>query len=280
MTADPAAAALSLVDFHVHAGPDARPRRCDAFDLGRAAIEHDVVGLVLKSHSLSTVGTAALLERARPGLRAAGGVALNHAVGGINPAAVEASIAAGGKVVWFPTQDAENDRRRTGAPGPVVTIRDAGSLTEDVHEVLRLCAETDQVVCSGHLDPTEVDALFTAAKAHGVERFVVSHPDHRHVDVPPSLQQELTARGALIERIIPREHTSTIGLTELVARIRAVGVERNILASDLGQPQNPVPAEGFRRFAEALADAGLTSQEMRTIGCRNACELLGWEVAS
>jgi len=281
MTPDSAVAHFPMVDFHVHAGPDARPRRCDAFDLGRTAAEHNIVGLVLKSHSLNTVSAAALVERAWPTVRAAGGVALNCAAGGINPLAVEASIAAGGKVVWFPTQDAENDRRRSGIPGPSVTLVNGdGGLTDDVHEVLRLCAEADQVVCSGHLEPAQTEQLFSAAQHHGVERFVISHPDHRNVDMPPSLQQELSARGAWIERIIPRLDTSTIGLDELVERIRAVGVERNLLASDLGQPQNPVPPEGFRGFVEALATAGLTWEQLETIGCRNACTLLGWEMAA
>ncbi|WP_345041165.1 DUF6282 family protein [Georgenia daeguensis] len=268
-----------LVDFHVHPGPDSRPRRCDAFDIAAAAHAHGIVGMVLKSHTLSTVGTASVLERVQPGLRVSGGIAMNRAAGGINPEAVEASARAGGKVIWFPTQDSENERRRTGAGGPAVSIwGSGGALTPDVHDVLRLAADHDQVVCSGHLAPDEVVALFDAAVEHGVERFVVSHPDHRHVDMPVSLQSDLARRGAVMERVVPRREISDVDLPGMVARIGAVGVGRNVLGSDLGQPHNPVPPEGFRRFAEQLLDEGISEAELTLMGLTTAAELLGWEV--
>lgn len=275
-----AAGQARLVDFHVHPGPDSRPRRCDAFDLAAAAATHGIAGMVLKSHTLSTVGTASLLERVRPGLRVAGGIALNRAAGGINAEAVEASVRAGGRVVWFPTQDAENERRSTGVTGnDAVSVWDGdGALTGDVHDVLRLAADHDQVVCSGHLAPDEVVALFDAAVEHGVERFVVSHPDHRHVDMPVPLQIDLARRGAVMERVVPRREISDVDLPGMAARIRAVGVGQNVLGSDLGQPHNPVPPEGFRRFAGRLVDEGFSETELTLMGLTTAAELLGWEV--
>lgn len=271
-----------LIDFHVHPGPDSRPRRLDGIDLATAAAAHGISGMVIKSHTLSTVAAAALLEKVQPALRVAGGIALNRAAGGVNPDAVDASVRAGGKVVWFPTQDAENERHHTRAPEDAVSIWDErGNLREAVHEVLSLCAEGDQVVCSGHLAPDEALALLDAAQEHGVDRFVISHPDHRHVDMPLSLQVELANRGAVMERVIPRPEISAIGVPEMAARIRAVGVGHNVLGSDLGQPHNPPPPEGLRDFAERLVDVGgLSRADLEAMALTTAGALLGWEVGS
>ncbi|WP_185972624.1 DUF6282 family protein [Georgenia yuyongxinii] len=271
-----------LVDFHVHPGPDSRPRKLDGVELASYAPANGVVGMVIKSHTMSTVAAAALLEKVQPGLRVAGGIALNRAAGGINPDAVDASIRAGGKVVWFPTQDSENERHRTGASGGTVSVwGECGELSDEVHLVLTLCAEADQVVCSGHLAPDEVLALFDAAQGHRVERFVVSHPDHRHIDMPLSLQEELAHRGAVMERVIPRPEISDVDVAEMAARIRAVGVGRNVLGSDLGQPHNPPPPAGLRAFADQLSrEGGLGSDDLESLALITAAELLDWEIRS
>lgn len=42
-----------------------------------------------------------------------GGLCLNHPVGGLNPDAVETSLKLGAKVIWLPTNTAENHYRKT-----------------------------------------------------------------------------------------------------------------------------------------------------------------------
>src|SRR5438552_3915443 len=94
------------VDLHFHSHPSPFPR---AMDAAAAAEKYDAAGfraVVMKSHHHSTVMEILALERlALKGLRLQvfGGIALNGAVGGLNPRAVDLAIQMGGKVVWFPT---------------------------------------------------------------------------------------------------------------------------------------------------------------------------------
>jgi len=94
------------VDLHCHPYPDLFPRLADDFDIVRAARDAGLKAIVLKCHHENTVSRAYLVQRVIPGIRVFGGIVLNYYVGGINPAAVEASLKLGGKEVWMPTVDA------------------------------------------------------------------------------------------------------------------------------------------------------------------------------
>ena len=61
-------------------------------------------GFVVKAHHESTVGRAVALSR-HTTMDVVGGIALNHALGGVNPSAVLTALETGGRVVWFPTSD-------------------------------------------------------------------------------------------------------------------------------------------------------------------------------
>src|SRR5256885_13833012 len=94
------------VDLHCHPYPDLFPRLADDFDIVRAARDAGRKAILLKCHHENTVSRAYLVQRVIPGIRVFGGIVLNYYVGGINPAAVEASLRLGGKEVWMPTVDA------------------------------------------------------------------------------------------------------------------------------------------------------------------------------
>ena len=68
-------------------------------------------GFVSKCHHADTSGRAAVIRDLVPPQEAGivyGSVVLNHSVGGLNPSAVMTCGRMGGKVVWFPTIDAES----------------------------------------------------------------------------------------------------------------------------------------------------------------------------
>ena len=94
------------IDLHCHPYPDLFPRLADDFDIVRAARDAGMRAIMLKCHHESTVSRAYLVQRVVPGIRVYGGIVLNFYVGGLNPAAVEASLRLGGKEVWMPTVDA------------------------------------------------------------------------------------------------------------------------------------------------------------------------------
>ncbi len=73
--------------------------------------------VVFKNHVTHTADRAFLVRKHVPGIKVFGGITLNHAVGGLNPQAVEwmwRMQGGFGRVVWFPTFDADNHVKRTG----------------------------------------------------------------------------------------------------------------------------------------------------------------------
>ena len=96
-------------DVHVHIGPDVVGRRIDDLSLARRCLEVGLAGFVLKSHYTSTAERASVVRAAVPGADVRGALALNRAVGGMNPLAVEIAGREGAHTVWMPTVDAENE---------------------------------------------------------------------------------------------------------------------------------------------------------------------------
>src|ERR1041385_4613821 len=96
-------------DLQVHVSPRVIPPRRGRGDLAREFLDHGLRGFVLKSHYVPTYERARVVSRAVPGIAALGSITLNHAVGGLNPVAVEIAGRSGCKIVWMPTVDAANE---------------------------------------------------------------------------------------------------------------------------------------------------------------------------
>src|ERR1700722_5171657 len=84
-------------DTHVHVAPDVVPRKIDDLSLARELEQLRMDGVVLKSHYGSTAERAAVVCAAAPGVQTLGAIALNRAVGGINPLAVEVAAREGAR---------------------------------------------------------------------------------------------------------------------------------------------------------------------------------------
>ena len=74
--------------------------------------------------------------------------------------------------------------------------------------------------------------------------------------------------------VIVREEGEHIGHLLRVG-VRAVGVERSILTSDLGQPENPIHTSGLVTFFEQLRQRGFTEAEIRRMSRENPARFLG-----
>src|SRR5512135_2948408 len=142
------------VDLHCHPFPDLFPRLADDFDIARTAQAVGMKAIMLKCHHESTVSRAYLVQRVVPGIRIYGGIVLNTYVGGINPAAVEASLRLGGREVWMPTVDAgyhatvhdgtggyDSQKGGVSKTEGIWVTDSGGRVTEGVQEVLRLVAQ-------------------------------------------------------------------------------------------------------------------------------------------
>ena len=279
------------VDTHVHSAPDLVERKQDDLEVARAARARGMAAVVLKNHFLPTPLRARLAESQARGVRVLGGVVLNQPAGGMNPWAVEAAAAAGAKVVWMPTAQAENQLRDQARPGrpahplrlevrdrpAAVRVFDAdGEPTADTLAVLEVARDRGLVLATGHLSAGEVERLVTRARAMGLRRLLATHPDAAVIGMPIPLQQRLAEQGLRFERTFnwlnPPYRSPTA--TEQAAIIRAVGVASTVLATDFGQAYNAPPADGLEAYLAVLLEQGFGADELRRMVADNAHALL------
>jgi hypothetical protein len=283
------------VDLHVHPGPSPYPRRIDPVEAATSATEAGMAAIVLKSHHHCTAFAVETLERYgldEAGVSVFGGIVLNSYVGGLNPNAVNLSLELGGRVVWLPTTSSpahiSHTRETSGhfptssisliPDRPVEVLDGLGKVRPELLDILRLVADADAVLASGHLDAQCVITVFTAAREAGVTRLVVNHPNFI-VDASTRDAERLIELGAYIEHAAshyhPRSGFRMFEIDVLLGWLEAVGVDHSILASDLGQANNPLPTEGLEDVAVELMDRGVSEMDVRRLLADNPAKLLG-----
>lgn len=280
------------IDLHCHSGPSIINRKLDHRE---AALEADAAGMraiAYKDHYYGTSPVAAMLRKTELGnapITLVSGIVLNNAVGGLNPYAVEHELTLGGRIVWMPTISAANHirhfhRRQFGGAGKAMrpqvalsVLDERGQVTSVVLEILDLIAEHDAVLAAGHLHISEIWPLFEAARRAGVKRLVVNHPA-LFIGADLADMRELAKAGVYLEQCAcmliecaGRHHSNE----ELQSFIEAGGIDQTILSSDLGQPANPRPVEGFREVIRLCLSLGFSDEEVRTMTGNNAARLLG-----
>ncbi len=278
-----------VIDFHVHSGPDSFTRSLTDLEIARVAHSRRMGALVLKNHFTMTADRAWLAEL-ETGQRCYGGVALNRAVGGLNPEAIRRMVTftgGRGKVVWLPTFDAENHVRRFGETRPSIPVVRDGRPVPELGEIFALVARHDLVLETGHSSPEECLVLIRAARAAGVTRIVVTHAMADPIGMSTQQLKEAARLGAKLECVWmtnlngPQAHLESmrhwrkVTTADYAEAMRKVGPEHFILASDLGQYLNPIPTDGMKAFILGLREHGLTADEIDRMCRRNPAALLG-----
>ncbi len=259
------------IDMHVHSGPDVWPRKMDDLELARQAANRGMRAILLKSHWTLTSDRAYLVQKVVPALKVFGGLVLNLAVGGINPYAVEAALQMGAAEIWMPTISAASEIEGG------LTIFSDGHISENVFSVLKLIAERDAILGTGHLSLEETAALIPAAWDLGVRKILITHPEHPPVNIPPGMQEELRDRYAVFfERCLITTHFGggQLPFSTLAQIIRRVGPETTIIATDFGQPQNPSPLDGLACFIANLRSNGFSDAEINRMCRENPAQVL------
>ena len=280
-TQDAVGRALSgAIDIHVHSLPDDRPRSIDAIEAARHARARGMRAIVLKNHYESTAGLAYLVRLVVPDIQVFGGIDLNLTVGGINPAAVEhmTRVSGGwGRVVWMPTFDAENQVRYSKEQRPFVPISRNGELLPGVRDVISIVAKHGLVLATGHSSADEGLMLLREGRRQGVRQMVVTHAMLAPVLMDLPHMTEAVKLGAFIEFVGGSLATTDAEtrLRRFTEAIRALGPASCILSSDLGQPGNALPADGFGEFLVALRAKGFSDQEIALMSKKNPAQLLG-----
>jgi hypothetical protein len=286
-------------DTHVHVAPDVVERKIDDISLARELERLGMDGVVLKSHYGSTAERAAVVRGAVPGVRTLGAIALNRAVGGINPLAVEVAAREGARTVWMPTVDAVNEaQEREAPPGakvpvwvklqlelrqrgieiePVPVVDAGGRVLPETREVLALIARHGMLLATGHLGREEIFAVVDAALEEGVSEIVITHPDFPSQNLSIEDQRALAQRGAVLERCFTTPHTGKISWEQWIDAIRATGAASSVLSTDLGQVFNPPVQDGMGLMVDRLLAAGFDDDELYAMAVVNSRRVAGAE---
>lgn len=268
-----------LIDLHVHTAPDVRPRSCDDVELATVARSVGARAVVLKSHHLPTADRAWLAHKLVPDVEVYGGVVLNPAVGGLNPEAVETAFRLGGRIVWLPTLFSVRHRQLEGKPGGVVVVAE-GRVVPAAQEIFRRVAAAGAILATGHHAAAEVRVIVAEAWRLGVRRLLINHPEHTTVAMGIDEQRELRREFPVyFERCYaqpsgrPGEYRSNLE-TNLRA-IEALGIDSTVLATDVGQIENPPWAECWERTFRFYENHGVCAADFRRMSAEHPAALLG-----
>lgn len=291
------------VDYHVHVAPDFVERRITDVALARRCLETGQAGFGLKSHYGSTAERAQVVAEAVPGVTVLGTITLNRSVGGLNALAVEVAARERARIVWFPTVSSVNEQHEVllaGAGGdavkvpvwvrfelelraaglacePVPVVDEAGALLPEALDVIEVIARHDLVLCTGHLSRDEIFTLVDGASRAGVRQIVVTHPEFPSQSISPADQVALADKGALLERCFTTTYTGKAPWEAFFEATRAVGAQRTVWSTDLGQRFNPPVEDGLALMADRFLEAGFGEQEVRTMAVTNTRRLAGLE---
>jgi len=267
-------------DIHVHCSPDVIPRSQDAIALFKDAQKAGMAGIVLKEHTTSTVGRVFVLnqlEQNQPKFYSS--LCLNPTVGDINLSAVESSIRAGVDIIFFPTYGSQHHISIWGAgkpptafpfsvssPSGVSILKSDGTLKQKCSPILKMIADHNIILATGHISPEESLALILKAKQMGCKRIIVTHASESITGMSVSQQKEAVKSGAFIEHCffaVTPGCPNPITLETIRDQIRYVGVEHVILSSDFGQIHNPPTVEGFGLYLEKMRKLGFSRDEIQ-----------------
>lgn len=292
-------------DCHVHTRPSLFERPWTAFQIAERALAQGMRGFVIKHHFEPSVTRAMAVQDAFPELTVLGGVVLNRHVGGLNIYAVETAIKMGGRIVWFPTVDAQNHfdyfgstssydegtagdggpRMSGGAggferltAGPGISVLDAeGELKPEAKDIIETCCRHDVVIGTAHLGRSETFAVFRHAVEFDHKRLLLGHALWKPLGLSLDDLVELADMGVTIE------FAASITLPipchapprTVVETIQAIGSERCILSSDAGAAVYPIAPEALRSYVQCLVDTGLDEEEAYAMMVMNPVRLVG-----
>ncbi len=277
------------IDTHVHGGSDPFERGQLEDEILMDATRAKMRAIVIKTWYTPSASRNQLLIKwldpwaSQNGLEPVqvfGGVTLCHAVGGFNPEAVKRCLGFPNfKYVWMPMSDSYFhqsvvfDRKGVG----LRYLTDDGKIIPEVKEILRIIADRDLVLASGHYPYRETAPLMEEAKRSGVKRMQLVHPMPMHSKNTISEMKRLASEGVKIEVMgIASVNVRIVeGIRHMFKMIKEVGADHLVWASDSGQIHNPTHIEGMRWLIKVLLAYGITKEEIEKIVKRNPAKLLG-----
>jgi hypothetical protein len=282
------------IDIHVHGGSDPFERLLLEDDIAYDFTDAGCRALVFKTWYTPSASRNALVsklvglyaeERALRPVQVFGGVTLNYSQGGLNPEAVRRCLGFPGmKYVWMPMVDSYHHRRVVyddWSGAGLSFLDEHGRVLPEAREILKLVADNDLVLASGHYPFSDTYRLFQEARELGVKRLEVIHPAHihsKHTIEDMQRQAELGAKlmvSGLGAQAFPLHEA---GPLYAARQIKEVGAEHCVFGSDFGQLQNVPHIAANRWMIKLLLSYGCTKEELYKVFQVTPAEHLGLEL--
>ena len=161
-----------------------------------------------------------------------------------------------------------------------------GKFLPAVIEVMKICAQQNLVLNTGHSSATEALALITQARDVGVKHVVVTHAMFTVVNMNIEQMKQAAAMGAKLEidflgtlmgpnaHMGWMSHWKNVSVKDNAEAIKAVGAQHFVLGTDLGQTGNPSHIDGMKAMVAGLKANGITDDQIRLIARDNAAAML------
>ena len=283
--------AAGSIDMHVHSHPDVFGRSMDDIDVATLAKAKGMRGILLKNHVANTADRAQIVMKVVPGIEVWGGIVLNNAVGGINPAAVEwmhRMYGGRGRVVWLPSFDSDKhvktlvDKDKSG-----ILVAPNGVVTPQMEEVLKIVARENLLLATGHIHAEEVVAVTKKAREMGVKNIMVTHGLTNIPGLSMAQAKEVADMGAIIEvcylqfmtgpnaQYAWMKHWSEVSVKMVAEAVKQIGAKSLVLSTDLGQQGNMTHPDGMENMIAAMKGAGVSEADIDVMIRKNPAKLLG-----
>jgi hypothetical protein len=283
------------IDMHLHGAPTGwMPNRPSMLETSKEASVAGMKALVFKDHYYMTSPVARIIQEALDewcsgkGLTPVevyGGVTLNYAVGGLNPAAVRAALRGDfrekTKVVWMPSIDSDLTRRAANL-GEGITVLEDGRLKREAREIVGLvaAAENKVVIETSHLNYSEILALAEECERQGVD-LVVTHANQELTLLTVEEALSLVERKAWIQlAVISMLGTPlaapgwVVNYHHSIELLKSIGPDRIILCTDAGQT-GAKPVEYFKMGVWSLLTRDVSADVVVKIAKDNPGRVLG-----
>ena len=284
------------IDIHAHGGSDPIERIMLEDDMAIEASKAGMRAMVIKTWYTPSASRLPIVRKTldkwsqETGIKPVelfGGITLQESVGGLNPEAVRRCLAFPGmKYVWMPMTDSYHHRKvvyddQTGA-GLHILTDDGKRVLPALREILKIAAQNNLTIASGHYPHKETKVLAEEASAAGVKRVEVIHPAHIHSKNSMEEMKILARTGAKL--MLSGLGTTAFPLHEsgpvyAVRMIKELGPENVVYGSDYGQIHNLPHVYGTRWMIKLLLAYGASKDEIRKVFKETPAEHLGLDVS-
>ena len=162
---------------------------------------------------------------------------------------------------------------------PIVVLDENGELKEEVKTCIKMIADADIILATGHCDYDETYAITKYAIEVGVTKIVFTHlPMFTTMD--KEALKKITDLGGIVEFTYMNQLEATpeayrMTGAEMAEYIRFFGPDKCLCSTDFGISLVPTPVEGMRMVIRWLIEQGFTDDEITTMIRKNPAKLLG-----